>query len=58
MVTVDEVAELIYNTPRRRSVPWSELSEVGWKADYRKKARAVIELLTGEAEVRISGAQN
>lgn len=41
-VTVDAVAEIIYGS-RPRSIAWADLSEVGWKAEYRRAAQAVLD---------------
>jgi hypothetical protein len=40
-MSLDDVAKAMYNY-RVRRIPWEELSEVGWKAEYRKMAEAAV----------------
>lgn len=48
-VTVDAVAEALYSS-RPRSIAWSDLSDVGWKAEYRRMAEAALAALGLVAE--------
>lgn len=40
----ERIAEVIYKS-RPRRIEWEDLTEVGWKAEYRRMAAAVVEEL-------------
>lgn len=48
---LDVVAKAIYGA-RPRSLRWEDLSEVGWKAEYRRMAEAAVGVLRLEREFR------
>lgn len=40
-MNIDAVAKAIYQS-RPRSIEWDNLTEIGWKAEYRRMAEAAI----------------